>query len=282
MRQNDFSRTALGAAGHRAAHQVLEGGRFFADPLAVRILGPDAQAAIEKARANPERRGLRLLVAVRSRFAEEAAHEAIRRGVRQVVVLGAGLDTFAHRVAPEPGLVVFEVDHPATQAEKRRRLAAASVAEPAHVVLCRLRLRNAGPERSARRRRLPPAEASFFFWLGVTPYLTPEAVFATLAAVAALPGGAEIVFDYVVPPEAIGHPAARQAHENLAEKVAAAGEPLIGYFDAASLHARLAAFGFVTIKDFGAGEIAARYAPASTPTPRGAGARLLRAATPAR
>lgn len=282
MRQNDFSRTALGAAGHRAAHQVLEDGFFFADPLAVRILGPDAQAAIEKARANPERRGLRLFVALRSRFAEEAAREAIRRGVRQVVVLGAGLDTFAHRVAPEPGLVVFEVDHPATQAEKRRRLAAAGVAEPAHVVYVGCDFETQGLSEALAVAGFHPHEDSFVFWLGVTPYLTPAAVFATLAAVAALPGGAEIVFDYVVPSEAIAHPAARQAHENLAEKVAAAGEPLIGYFDAASLHARLAALGFVTIEDFGAGEIAARYAPDLTPTSRGAGARLLHAATPAR
>jgi methyltransferase (TIGR00027 family) len=91
------SRTALGAAAHRAAHQVLENGRIFSDPLALRILGADAEKAISTAQTDLSGRRLRLFIAARSRFAEDALTVAIERGVRQVVVLGAGLDTYAYR-----------------------------------------------------------------------------------------------------------------------------------------------------------------------------------------
>lgn len=279
MQDGQFSRTALGAAGHRAAHQILEGGLFFSDPLALRILGADAQAAIDRAKAQPLRRGLRLFVALRSRFAEEAAHAAIARGVRQIVVLGAGLDTFAYRLDPPAALRVFEVDHPATQAEKRRRLAAARVAEPAHVVYAGCDFERQTFVDALGAAGFDVGRPSFIFWLGVTAYLTPEATSAALAAVAALPGGAEIVFDYARPPEAIDHPAARAAHDELAGKVAAAGEPLRAYFDPPALRAQLEALGFDEIEDLAAGEIAARYAPERAQTHSGAEVRMLRAAT---
>jgi methyltransferase (TIGR00027 family) len=112
MLSGQFSRTVLGAAGHRAAHQVLEGGRIFADPLALPILGEDAPAILAEARENPARRGLRAFIAARSRIAEEAARQAIEEGARQIVVLGAGLDTFAYRLEGNDELGVFEVDHP--------------------------------------------------------------------------------------------------------------------------------------------------------------------------
>jgi methyltransferase (TIGR00027 family) len=86
------------------------------DPLAIRILRDDAEAAIA-ARAEPGRRPLRAFIAARSRIAEERAAAAITAGLRQIVVLGAGLDTLAYRLAPSAGLTVFEVDREATQRE---------------------------------------------------------------------------------------------------------------------------------------------------------------------
>jgi len=128
MQTGQPSRTALSAAAHRATHQVVEGGRIFADPLALRILGPDAEAIVAQMAAQPQRRGMRLFIAARTRFAEDALAEAAARGVRQLVVLGAGLDTFAYRNPFEAaGLKVFEVDHAATQAWKRHRLADAGM-----------------------------------------------------------------------------------------------------------------------------------------------------------
>jgi hypothetical protein len=82
---------------------------------------------------NRERRGLRLFIAMRSRFAEESTAHAIEKGVRQILVLGGRLDTFACRLERTDDLRVFELDHPATQAEKRCRLSEAQTAAPAHV-----------------------------------------------------------------------------------------------------------------------------------------------------
>ncbi len=130
MQHGEPSRTARGAAAHRAAHQVLEGGAIFADPLALRILGEDAGSLAREALAHPERRGMRFFIVARSRFTEDAVAAASARGTTQLVVLGAGLDTFAYRSSLRDRLRIFEVDHPATQAWKRARLAEAAIAAP--------------------------------------------------------------------------------------------------------------------------------------------------------
>src|SRR5208283_4755726 len=113
---------SLAAAAHRAAHQVLEQGRIFADPLALRILGKDAETVAREAEKQPSARRMRIFIAARARFAEDALAAAVERGVRQLVVLGAGLDTYAYRSPLRDRLRIFEVDHPATQAWKRQCL----------------------------------------------------------------------------------------------------------------------------------------------------------------
>jgi Leucine carboxyl methyltransferase len=97
MQSGQPSRTALGAATHRAVHQIVDRGYIFADPLALRILGADAVAIDRDAESDSSGRSLRMFIAVRARFAEDALAAAVARGVRQLVVLGAGLDTYAYR-----------------------------------------------------------------------------------------------------------------------------------------------------------------------------------------
>src|ERR1700735_3816953 len=112
------SGTALRVAMRRAAHQLYDQPLIFADPLALRILGDEGAAQVREkddAESQPAARALRLFLAVRSRFAEEELAKTVEQGVRQYVVLGAGLDTFAYR-SPFHDLQVFEVDHPDTQA----------------------------------------------------------------------------------------------------------------------------------------------------------------------
>ena len=132
MQTGQPSRTALAAAAMRAAHQTLDGGRIFNDPIAHAVLGPEADAMINAVAADPAQRQMSVFMAARSRFAEDSLDLAVARGVRQVVILGAGLDTFSLR-NPHAGLGlrVFEVDHPATQAWKRDRLGQANLAIPA-------------------------------------------------------------------------------------------------------------------------------------------------------
>jgi methyltransferase (TIGR00027 family) len=269
MIEDQFSRTAIAVAGMRAAHQIAEGGAVLSDPFAARILGEDLPALLERF-ADPELRPLRLFVALRSRIAEDVARRAIATGAKQIVVLGAGLDTFACRGPPIAGVEVFEVDHPATQAEKRRRLAAAGIEAPA------LRFAPCEFERESLAQALQaagfdPTARAAFLWLGVTPYLSAEAVDATLRFVAGLEGGADIVFDYANPPQSIDSPGHRLFHERMAARVAELGESFKSYFDTAELRSRLEAMGFEKVADLGPREISQRFAPGSPPPPENGG-----------
>ncbi len=251
MREGEPSRTAFGAAALRAVHQEADEPRIFTDPLARRILGDDAP--LDRAWDQPR---LRLFIAVRHRFAEDALAAAVARGTRQVVVLGAGLDTFAYR-NPFPGTRVFEVDHPATGPWKRERLAATGIEVPSSVTYVAVDF-----ERDALAARLDEAgfdagQPAFFLWLGVVPYLSTEAVRATLAVIAGVPDG-EVALDYVKP---VAHAPveARAARQDLVDHVAGVGEPLRPGLESEELHGILGELGFDDIEDLGRREIRARY-----------------------
>lgn len=261
MLEQEPSRTAWMAATHRAAHQVLERGLIFSDPLALRILGQDAETVARDALARPERRGMRVFIAARAHLAESALAAGVeQRGVSQLVVLGAGLDTFAYRNPLADRLKVFEVDHPATQAWKRRRLDEAGIAAPGDLVYTPVDFERQALLDGLAAAGFDPARRTFFLWLGVVPYLTAEAVRATLQTIGGLPGGGEVAFDYADPPAALSDEA-RAAHRARAERVAAIGEPWLSYFEPPALHALLTELGFIEIEDLGPPALAARYWP---------------------
>jgi methyltransferase (TIGR00027 family) len=252
MQQGMPSLTALGAASHRAVHQRLEAGFIFKDPLAERILGADMEEALRKAGEHPARRGLRLFIAVRTRFAEDALQAAIARGASQLVVLGAGLDTYAYRSDHGDALRIFEVDHPATQAWKKDRLASAGIAIPSYLTFAPVDFERETVGDGLRAAGFDETRQTFFTWLGVVPYLTEAAIFATLGYIAALPGGAHVVFDYGNPPDTSGAPDAYSAaREELARRVAAIGEALKTQFESEALHQKLAGLGFRQWEDLG-------------------------------
>src|SRR3954454_959018 len=243
MQPGQPSRTALSAARLRAAHQVLDNASILADPLALRILGDDIQVSLDHARAHVSGPRLRWFIAARSCIAEEALNEAVKAGATQLVVLGAGLDTLAYRTALADRLRIFEVDHPATQAQKRDMLAAAAITVPATLSFVPVDFECEQLSERLDVAGFKSTERSFFSWLGVVPYLTEAAIFATLGYLAQLPGGAEVVFDYVNPPTSI--PAAGlAAHQALAAGVSAAGERFQSSPDPNSLCKKMRAAGF--------------------------------------
>lgn len=251
------SRTAFGAALYRAAHQIEDVPAVFADPLALRIVGPEAERSLRSGEDPHARRaGLRAFVAVRSRYAEDCLAEAHRRGIRQYALLGAGLDTFAYR-SGLPGLTVFEVDHPATQAWKRALLSRAGIGVPGSVVYVPVDFERETAGGALARAGFDAGRAAFLAWLGVTPYLPREAVMETLGFVARLPGGSEIVFDYSEQEGRDG--AGRLAHQALAARVAAVGEPFRSAFDPAALAADVRRLGFSDVEDLAAEALEARY-----------------------
>jgi methyltransferase (TIGR00027 family) len=251
------SETALRVAAHRAAHQVLENGAIFTDPYASKVLGTEAEALIARAAADPSMRSMRIMFAARSRYAEDSLREAVKRGTRQIVILGAGLDTFALRNPyQDEKLRVFEVDHPATQRWKQDRLRDLGLSPPMtqyvpvdfETTSLGIALDGAGFDIS---------KAAFFYWLGVVMYLRESAAFDTLQFVASLQE-AEIVFDYTEPFE--NYPADRQAFMlKVAERAAQAGEPWLTFFDPKDLSQRLGNLGFDEQEDLGLAEFQARY-----------------------
>jgi methyltransferase (TIGR00027 family) len=247
----------------RAAHQIFDSPRVFEDPMALRIRGAKAAGAIranERGFNQRHARYLRALLVARARLAENAVNEAVARGVRQYVVLGAGLDTFAYRNPhAAAGLRVFEVDLPATQEWKRQLVSQA-------------RLQSAGPliyvpvnfehERLADRLQangFRMDEPAFFSWLGVTMYLSREAIRETLRFVAqSSVSRSGIVFDYLtLPPR--WNLVRRWGMQLLMRRLAAAGESWQTFFAPLQLHDELTRLGFATIRDFGPEEINARY-----------------------
>jgi len=201
-------------------------------------------------------RYLRAFLATRSRIAEDHIESAVLRGVSQYGLLGAGFDTFAYR-NPHSALHVYEVDHPATQAAKHCRLAAAQIAIPAKSYVS-VDLATVPLAKALAASTFDSSRPAVFAWLGVVPYLEVASIKAVLAYVAALPEGTEIIFDYGVPPRSLNF-VARFLYRRMAKRVEAAGEPWRSFFTPQEMREVLRECGFSVIQDLGAFEINARY-----------------------
>ncbi len=260
MQENRPSSTALGVAFRRAAHQVFDVPLIFQDKLAIKILGTDS---LQKITENtdyyqaPMSRALRAFVSARSRYAEDKLAQAVSNGVRQYVLLGAGLDTFAYR-NPYPDLHVFEVDHPATQGWKCDLLAKALIPIPGSMSFVPVDF-----EKDILAERLAAAgfqvnQPAFFGWLGVTPYLTLEAFRTTLKFLGSLPNKTGVAFDYGLSPHLFN---AKQmlAFEALAKRVEGAGEPFRLFFSPQEVEEELQQAGFNEIEDLDGEAIKGRY-----------------------
>lgn len=248
MLHDEASRATLRPALLRAAHQLLDDDpKVFADPLAVGLI-PEASAEAILAdaalmRSRPYQL-LRSLFVVRARYAEDCLAEAVRDGVAQYVILGAGLDTFAYRQPRYArGLKIFEVDHPATQAWKRARLAARGIQMPPN-----LRYVAADFERDDLSQRLAKCgfgarRPAFFSWLGVVQFLSLTAIATTLRYVAGRPRGSAITLSYAVPLDLLEGEHLALAEDTI-ECYASRGEPWLSLCRPEELRAAAAHAGF--------------------------------------
>jgi methyltransferase (TIGR00027 family) len=195
----------------------------------MKILREDEKDVLQFANQYPLASIGRLFTAARSRIAEDALSRAVERGVRQIVILGAGLDTFAYRDDHAARLRVFEVDHPATQEWKRAALARAGVAEPGHVAFVSADLATeplAGRLNAAGFDAAAPAVVS---WLGVTMYLTRDAIARTMTAIGGFAAGTELIADYMLP-ERMRDEAGAVYGTLVAQASAERGEPWLSDF----------------------------------------------------
>jgi methyltransferase (TIGR00027 family) len=259
----EASRTTQRPALLRAAHQLLDDDpKIFVDPLAVGLIPEASAEAIFADAALMHGRPYQLLrsvFVVRARYAEDCLAEAVRDGVGQYVILGAGLDTFAYRQpAYARQLKIFEVDHPATQAWKRTRLAAQGITPPRNLRYVAVDFERDNLERRLAESGFSTRRPAFFSWLGVVQFLSAPAIDATLRFVAGLPRGSAITFSF-----AVSHDLLDGEHLELArysvESCASRGEPWVSLHRPGELRVIAERAGFSESEPLGPEAVGERY-----------------------
>ena len=262
VRQGEPSRSALKVASLRAVHQLLDEPLVFPDPVALPLLGASAEAALRDdpfVLNDPMSRRLRGALVVRSRFVEDELARCVAAGVRQYVLLGAGLDTFAYRNPySDEGLRVFEVDHAGTQRWKQQLLAEAGISVPASLSFVPVDFEHGDLGSALRQSGFRADQAACVSWMGVTMYLTADAVLKTLGTVAGFAAGSCLCFDYRVP-VAMLDPIERVIGEVLEQQIAALGEPWLSTFDPAQLQSQLLELGFGSAQSATPDDLNLRY-----------------------
>jgi methyltransferase (TIGR00027 family) len=274
------------ASSQRAAHQLLDNPKIFDDPLALRIIGREAESKLRLSLAQfqkPTDLDLRAWMMARNRYTEDELARAIQRGVRQYVILGAGLETFAYRNS-FPVLRVFEVDHPATQEWKRGRLKKTAIPIPESITFVPVDF-----ERQTLTERLAESdfrtdELTFISWAGVVRYLTREAFMSVLNSIlSSMRVGSELVFDFSTAPSFLqlfrgqappGHTEVLLESSSSPSLLQSLREPVYRlvvnqmcrenefrptYYNPASLTCDLKRIGFADVQLFGSEEMNARY-----------------------
>lgn len=261
MESDRSSNTAEYVAAMRADHVRHDAAPVLEDRWALQLVRPELRTAVESGDFHRylARAGLRPTqghVVLRARFADDALAAAIARGVRQLVVLAAGLDSSCLR--RDPRVRVIEVDHPASQRAKRERLTALGAPldgiEFAAVDFEREELA-AALERSS----LDPTQPAFVTWIGVTMYLPVAIGLATLAQIrASVATDSELVFDYPIPFDQLA-PEVQEIARTKNTGLARSGEPRITSYDPPELALALAERGFALVEDVGPAELDTRY-----------------------
>jgi methyltransferase (TIGR00027 family) len=247
MLQGQPSRSLLRPAIARAAHQLLDAPLILRDPLAVDLVPECSEqairAALEEHRASSALRH-RSLFALRSRFVEDRLAIATGAGVRQYVMLGAGLETFPWR-QPEFArtLQIFFCDHPSSLAWARDRFQDRALAPPSNLTFVPLDLEALQVGRTLVQSGFSPRLPTFISMLGVTQYLTTPAVHSLLALFSTLPSGSESVFSFTVPDDELDEVEVGEIRAG-ATRLGGIGEPWLTRLSPADMLAQVRGFDF--------------------------------------
>lgn len=258
--------TALMAAFGRAYHANTSENPVFADTMAAKLMTPEEYRQIGDYIVSgidffaPDKKGsfpdkdaaLQYLVntqiaptpLARAKFCEDSLKTALRTGTRQYVMLGAGMDSFALR---EPEMVenclIFEVDHPATQADKKQRIERAGLAMPENLHFVPVDFAKDNLAKKLLAAGFDPCKKTFFSWLGVSYYLTLPQIEGMLQALAAISAqGSSLVFDYA---DAWLFDSKVHRVQNMLAMAKAGGEPMVSCFDEPTLTRLLEKHGFL-------------------------------------
>lgn len=268
MRSDRASKTAEVTAAIRAAHLRYARPAVFADHYALELTSPGWRRVVRSRLLHAlvidgllrASRPIAAQVVMRARYCEDVLERAIARGVRQYVIVGAGLDSFALR-RPElaGGLRVFELDHPASQAAKRAKLAGLAAPLPVNLEFVPVDFERATVAEALAGSTFDRGAPAFFSWLGTTHYLSAAAIFATLGSIGgSAADGSGIVFDYTVQGEGLS-PEDRRELQQARRFVARRGEPFVSSFEPAALMAAVGTLGFRLVEDLDSDEQRRRY-----------------------
>ena len=272
---NYASMTALMCLFARAYHAKTYETKIFDDTLARHLLtdeeyrqiagylsqgisffAPDFHGTAEEALGHVVDRQLSPSPLGRAAFAEKSLERAAAIGARQYVILGAGYDTFAYRQPGwAKGLRVFEVDHPATAADKQLRLEQAGLVPPDNVRYVSADLAQPGWQDALLHcPGFSPRAISFCSLLGLVYYLSAKDFDALLAVLSSLfPEGSSLVFDYPVEQNAVN------GTQKQAQLAAAAGEPMQALWSYGEMEAVLAKHGFLIYEHLTPPDITAQF-----------------------
>jgi methyltransferase (TIGR00027 family) len=270
MREGHASRTAEQNALFRTLESSLpESRRLFEDPLARSFLAWPLALVAQLAVVPGARQlvpwyidhrwpGVRSSVVARTRLIDDAITASLGERTQQLVILGAGFDSRAYRLPGLRGITVFEVDHPDTQATKRRVLETALPAPPTHVRFVATDFNQRGLESAMAAAGYSESALSFLLWEGVTNYLTEAAVDSTLRWCSRASCGSRLLFTYVHR-DVLTRPSQFIGTERLFASLEKAGEKLTWGIEPEKLPGFLAERGLLLESDAGATEYRERY-----------------------
>jgi methyltransferase (TIGR00027 family) len=280
MRQGHASRTAE----YNALFRALESGlppaqRIFHDPLARTFLAWPLSAAARLGALPGLRRlvpwyidtrwpGVRSSVVARTRLIDDMIASSVADDIEQFVILGAGFDSRAYRLAALRDIAIFEVDHPDTLSTRRKVLERAFSALPARVRFVATDFQQRDLESAMAAAGYRESARTFILWEGVTNYLTEPAVEATLRWCARAAPGSLLLFTYIHR-DLLTRPDAFVGTQNLFAALDRAGEQMTFGIDPAELPQFLARCGLSLESDVGAAEYRARYFHAAARSMRG-------------
>jgi methyltransferase (TIGR00027 family) len=253
--------TAVRVALWRAMHVLGDAPPpVFDDTLGLRLVAPDGDWQSRPDIGGDGIRGYRASIVARARFIEDLVDARAAAGVTQYVILGAGLDTFAQR-RPELAarLRVFEIDHPRTQAWKRRRLDETGLGGAPGLRFVPVDF-EAGESwwRALDAAGFDAGQPAVVASTGVSMYLTRDANRATLAQLASLAPGSTLAMTFIVPLDLVD-PAERPLHEAMYARARASGVPFQSLFRPDEIVALAREVGFARARHFATADLAARY-----------------------
>lgn len=268
MKAKKRSRTAEMAAVIRALHLAYESPVVFNDPFASRLAGPVwhvlcrsrllyllATRTIYKS-LNPIRRQ----ILARARYAEDQLEKALRSGIKQYAIIGAGLDSFALRRADFAGKInVYELDHPATQEAKKLRLKNLDISLPENHSFVPIDFEKENIADASKKSSFKREDPVFFSWLGTVYYISEPAVLRTLKSIKQVAlSGSELVFDYAAHDSHDSH-SDKKTVRNLKKYTQRRGEPIVSTFDPQRFPLQVERLGYLMLENLSPQEQAERY-----------------------